>query len=107
MERTLLPTYSRLAPYIYQAFDTADDGSQYTTQLSVDNTPQLVVPQANDANNLVPVQIIFIVKAKNQKKINSHRWLFNAVGRMLQVKLFFRGLLSTLKGPLAGDMCSD
>ncbi|KAK7061690.1 chitin synthase [Favolaschia claudopus] len=57
---------------------------EYTTQLSIDTTPQLVLPQAGDANNLVPVQIIFVLKAKNQKKINSHRWLFNAIGRMLQ-----------------------
>ncbi|KAF7332167.1 Chitin synthase [Mycena kentingensis (nom. inval.)] len=56
---------------------------EYTTQLSIDATPQLVLPQSNDANNLVPVQIIFVLKAKNQKKINSHRWLFNAIGKML------------------------
>ncbi|KAI9452078.1 chitin synthase [Russula earlei] len=36
---------------------------------------------------LVPVQIIFVLKAKNQKKINSHRWLFNAIGRMLQPEI--------------------
>jgi len=58
---------------------------QYTTQLSVDATPQLVLPQPNDPLNLVPVQIIFVLKAKNQKKINSHRWLFNAIGKMLNV----------------------
>ena len=57
---------------------------EYTTQLSVDSTPQLVLPHENDPNNLVPVQIIFVLKAKNQKKINSHRWLFNAIGKMLQ-----------------------
>ncbi|KAJ7228697.1 glycosyltransferase family 2 protein [Mycena pura] len=57
---------------------------EYTTQLSVDSTPQLVLPQPNDANNLMPVQIIFVLKAKNQKKINSHRWLFNAIGKILQ-----------------------
>ena len=51
----------------------------------MDPTPQLVVPQGDNANNLVPVQIIFVVKAKNQKKINSHRWLFNAIGKMLEV----------------------
>ncbi|KAI5834540.1 glycosyltransferase family 2 protein [Schizophyllum commune Tattone D] len=60
---------------------------EYTTQLSVDATPQLVLPQPNDANNLVPVQIIFVLKAKNQKKINSHRWLFNAIGKMLQPEI--------------------
>ncbi|KAJ7095345.1 glycosyltransferase family 2 protein [Mycena belliarum] len=56
----------------------------YTTQLSIDATPQLVLPQSGDANNLVPVQIIFVLKAKNQKKINSHRWLFNAIGKILK-----------------------
>lgn len=63
--------------------DTVAHIFEYTTQLSVDASPQLVLPQANDPNNLVPVQIIFVLKAKNQKKINSHRWLFNAIGKML------------------------
>ncbi|PFH46163.1 glycosyltransferase family 2 protein [Amanita thiersii Skay4041] len=67
--------------------DTVAHIFEYTTQLSVDATPQLVLPQANDANNLVPVQIIFVVKAKNQKKINSHRWLFNAIGNMLKPEI--------------------
>jgi len=53
----------------------------------VDATPQLVLPQANDPLNLVPVQIILILKAKNQKKINSHRWLFNAIGKMLEPEI--------------------
>lgn len=59
---------------------------QYTTQLSVDPTPQLVLPHENDPNNLVPVQIMLVLKAKNQKKINSHRWLFNAIGRILKAQ---------------------
>lgn len=52
----------------------------------MDPTPQLVLPHENDPNNLVPVQIILVLKAKNQKKINSHRWLFNAIGHMLKVR---------------------
>ncbi|RDB30009.1 Chitin synthase 1 [Hypsizygus marmoreus] len=63
--------------------DTVAHIFEYTTQLSVDAKPQLVLPQGDDPLNLVPVQIILIIKAKNQKKINSHRWLFNAIGRML------------------------
>jgi chitin synthase len=66
--------------------DTVAHIFEYTTQLSVDASPQLVLPQGEDPNNLVPVQIIFVLKAKNQKKINSHRWLFNAIGQMLQVR---------------------
>ncbi|KAK0473386.1 glycosyltransferase family 2 protein [Armillaria novae-zelandiae] len=56
---------------------------EYTTQLSVDAKPNLVLPQDGDPSNLVPVQIIYVLKAQNQKKINSHRWLFNAIGKML------------------------
>ena len=37
---------------------------------------------------IVPVQVIFCLKEKNQKKINSHRWLFNAIGKMLEVWRF-------------------
>ncbi|KAI1786680.1 glycosyltransferase family 2 protein [Ganoderma leucocontextum] len=67
--------------------DTVAHIFEYTTQLSVDATPQLVVPHGDDANNLVPVQIILVIKAKNQKKINSHRWLFNAIGRQLEPEI--------------------
>lgn len=67
--------------------DTVAHIFEYTTQLSIDATPQLVLPHGEDPNNLVPVQIIFVVKAKNQKKINSHRWLFNAIGKMLNPEI--------------------
>lgn len=60
---------------------------EYTTQLSIDATPQLVQPHPGDPNNLVPVQIIFVLKQENSKKINSHRWLFNALGRQLQPEI--------------------
>lgn len=62
---------------------------EYTTQISVDSTssskPSLIVPAAgNDKANLVPVQIIFCLKQKNAKKINSHRWVFNAFASQLK-----------------------
>ncbi|KAJ5381362.1 Chitin synthase C [Penicillium cataractarum] len=56
---------------------------EYTTQLSVTPTQQLVRPFEDDPTNLPPVQMIFCLKQKNSKKINSHRWLFNAFGRIL------------------------
>jgi chitin synthase len=40
--------------------------------------------EGNEAGNLVPTQMIFCLKQKNAKKINSHRWLFNAIGRQLE-----------------------
>ncbi|KAH8430908.1 uncharacterized protein LDX57_008572 [Aspergillus melleus] len=56
---------------------------EYTTQLSVTANQQLIRPQGNDSSNLPPVQMIFCLKQKNTKKINSHRWLFNAFSRIL------------------------
>ncbi|KAE8209951.1 hypothetical protein CF327_g6124 [Tilletia walkeri] len=67
--------------------DTVSHIFEYTTQLSVDPTPALVQPHGDDINNLVPVQMIFCLKQKNAKKINSHRWLFNAIGRQLQPEI--------------------
>lgn len=60
---------------------------EYTTQLSVDPSPALVQPHRDDPSNLVPVQMIFCLKQRNSKKINSHRWLFNAIGKQLQPEI--------------------
>jgi chitin synthase len=40
--------------------------------------------QSCRADDQVPVQIIFVLKQENTKKINSHRWLFNAIGKQLK-----------------------
>ncbi|KAH9031118.1 chitin synthase [Lactarius pseudohatsudake] len=49
---------------------------EYTTQIAVIEPIKI-----EDAErNRVLVQIIFCLKEKNEKKINSHRWLFNAFG---------------------------
>lgn len=56
---------------------------EYTTQLSVTPSQQLIRPVGDSKTTLPPVQFIFCLKQKNTKKINSHRWLFNAFGRIL------------------------
>lgn len=56
---------------------------EYTSQLSVTPNQQLIRPTNEGSQNLPPVQMIFCLKQKNTKKINSHRWLFNAFGRIL------------------------
>lgn len=53
---------------------------EYTTQLSVD--PSLKF--RGREKGVMPTQIIFALKENNAKKINSHRWCFNAFGRVLQ-----------------------
>ncbi|EKM80319.1 hypothetical protein AGABI1DRAFT_113517 [Agaricus bisporus var. burnettii JB137-S8] len=94
MDKTVLDILATIGVYQDGVMKKQVDGKdtvahifEYTTQLSVDATPQLVLPRAEDPNNLVPVQIIFVLKAQNQKKINSHRWLFNAIGRMLNPEI--------------------
>jgi chitin synthase len=53
---------------------------EYTTSICVDQ--DLNVRGAEQG--LVPVQILFCLKEKNAKKINSHRWFFNAFGPLLR-----------------------
>lgn len=57
---------------------------EYTTQISVNDKMQLIRPAPDDKDALPPVQFIFCLKQDNEKKINSHRWLFNAFGKILQ-----------------------
>ncbi|KAI5295607.1 Chitin synthase, class 2 [Ascosphaera acerosa] len=57
---------------------------EYTTQVSVTPDQKLERPNGNeDRNAFPPTQMMFCLKQKNSKKINSHRWLFNAFGRIL------------------------
>ncbi|KAK8255596.1 chitin synthase B [Phyllosticta capitalensis] len=56
---------------------------EYTTQLSVTPNQQLIRPHDDSSSTLPPVQMMFCLKQKNTKKINSHRWLFTAFGRIL------------------------
>ena len=65
--------------------DTVAHIFEYTTQICVTANQQLIRPQDDSPQTLPPVQMIFCLKQKNSKKINSHRWLFNAIGKMLNV----------------------
>ncbi|KAJ7680268.1 glycosyltransferase family 2 protein [Mycena polygramma] len=47
---------------------------EYTTTFGIDSNLKFRYPD----KGIVPTQIIFCMKEKNQKKINSHRWFFNA-----------------------------
>jgi chitin synthase len=47
---------------------------EYTTHVSLDSNFNLKKGNVN----VVPIQVIFCLKEKNAKKINSHRWFFNA-----------------------------
>ncbi|KZT12244.1 glycosyltransferase family 2 protein [Laetiporus sulphureus 93-53] len=68
---------------------------EYTTQISV--TPSMKIEGAE--KGFVPVQIIFCLKEKNQKKINSHRWFFNAFGPILEPNVCVLLDVGTMPGP--------
>ncbi|KAG8768582.1 Chitin synthase, class 1 [Ceratobasidium sp. 428] len=68
---------------------------EYTTQISV--TPSMRIEGAE--RGIVPCQIIFCLKEKNQKKINSHRWFFNAFGRVLEPNVCVLLDVGTRPGP--------
>ncbi|KAF9527275.1 glycosyltransferase family 2 protein [Crepidotus variabilis] len=53
---------------------------EYTASFALDPDLHFKYPD----KGIVPTQIIFCLKEKNQKKINSHRWFFNAFAPMLQ-----------------------
>ncbi|KDN53317.1 glycosyltransferase family 2 protein [Tilletiaria anomala UBC 951] len=50
---------------------------EYTTQV-------VVGPDGTVTVGACPIQLIFCLKEKNQKKLNSHRWFFNAFALQLQ-----------------------
>ncbi|KAJ3196842.1 Chitin synthase, class 2 [Irineochytrium annulatum] len=54
---------------------------EYSAQIAVrrDLTIRRPTDESSDGLTLVPCQIILLIKEKNLKKINSHRWFFNAV----------------------------
>lgn len=52
---------------------------EYTTQVSLD--PDLKFKGRE--KGIMPCQLIFCLKEKNARKLNSHRWFFNAFGRAL------------------------
>lgn len=56
---------------------------EVASELSVTPSQQLIRPASDDdPKSLFPAQLFFYFKQANTKKINSHRWLFNAFGRI-------------------------
>ncbi|KAJ3065064.1 Chitin synthase, class 2 [Podochytrium sp. JEL0797] len=53
---------------------------EYTAQIAIDGDSMEI---NGPKQGIVPCQILFCLKEKNAKKINSHRWFFNAFGPLL------------------------
>ncbi|CAI6337157.1 unnamed protein product [Periconia digitata] len=70
---------------------------EYTTQVSLDSDLKFKGAE----KGIVPVQMIFCLKEGNQKKLNSHRWFFNAFGRALNPNVCILLDVGTKPGPKA------
>lgn len=44
----------------------------------------VVTDRGEVSQGACPVQIIFCLKEQNKKKLNSHRWFFNAFGPLIK-----------------------
>ncbi|KAJ2700708.1 Chitin synthase, class 1, partial [Coemansia spiralis] len=53
---------------------------EYTVQTGLDTEMNFI----GHKQRMPPVQVLFCLKVKNAKKINSHRWFFNAFAEVLQ-----------------------
>ena len=68
---------------------------EYTTQVSLDADLKFKGAE----KGIVPCQMIFCLKEKNQKKLNSHRWFFNAFGKALSPNICILLDVGTKPGP--------
>ena len=68
---------------------------EYTTQVSLDADLKFKGAE----KGIVPCQMIFCLKEKNQKKLNSHRWFFNAFGKALEPNVCILLDVGTKPGP--------
>ncbi|KAI8902971.1 chitin synthase-domain-containing protein [Globomyces pollinis-pini] len=53
---------------------------EFTTQVGISRSMEM----KHRRDGIVPTQIVFVLKEKNAKKINSHKWFFNAVCESIQ-----------------------
>jgi chitin synthase len=70
---------------------------EYTTQVSLDSDLKFKGAE----KGIVPCQMIFCMKEKNAKKLNSHRWFFNAFGRALSPNVCILLDVGTKPAPMA------
>ena len=68
---------------------------EYTTQVSLDSDLKFKGAE----KGIVPCQMIFCLKEKNAKKLNSHRWFFNAFGKSLSPNVCILLDVGTKPGP--------
>ncbi|KAI8363168.1 chitin synthase 1 [Mortierella sp. GBAus27b] len=69
---------------------------EYTTQVTIDTSMKIAESKTSD---YAPVQMIFCLKEQNAKKLNSHRWFFNAFGPVINPRVCILLDVGTRPGP--------
>ncbi|KAG0314047.1 Chitin synthase, class 1 [Dissophora globulifera] len=69
---------------------------EYTTQVTIDPNMKIVESKTSD---YAPVQMMFCLKEQNAKKLNSHRWFFNAFGPIINPRVCILLDVGTRPGP--------
>ncbi|KAJ3481743.1 hypothetical protein NLI96_g7450 [Meripilus lineatus] len=70
-----------------------------------ESTSQVLVTEYGEVvQGPCPVQMIFCLKEENKKKLNSHRWFFNAFCPLLQPNSFYQ---HPSVGGACGEICVD
>lgn len=64
--------------------------------MTIDPTMKITPSNASD---YAPVQIMFCLKEQNAKKLNSHRWFFNAFGPIINPRVCILLDVGTRPGP--------
>ncbi|VVT50470.1 uncharacterized protein SAPINGB_P002774 [Magnusiomyces paraingens] len=62
---------------------------EYTSQVCFTPDLEVITPSEGSSSKytIPPIQYVLCIKQENSKKINSHRWLFNAFGSVLNPKV--------------------
>lgn len=77
-EKMSQPTFSSMFTMNLRWHEHADPvASRYTSSVIVTDTGEV-------SQGTCPVQILFCLKEQNKKKLNSHRWFFNAFGPLIK-----------------------
>lgn len=70
----------------------------YLTPSTIRYTSSVIVTDTGEVGEgSCPVQILFCLKEQNKKKLNSHRWFFNAFGPLIKPNGgYFQGVINII-----------
>ncbi|CAG8553718.1 20774_t:CDS:2 [Cetraspora pellucida] len=77
---------------------------EYTTQISIDHSMNI---KTGKDTEVVPIQILFCIKEKETKKINSYRWFFNAFCPVLRPNICILIDVGTEPDPNIAGACGE